>query len=79
MNDISHLIAQKLHDIYGIEHTVDLTRPDAQFGDYATNIALQVAKELGKSPREIAETLAEALRRELIFSEVSVAGPGFEQ
>lgn len=77
MNDISHLIAQKLHEIYGIEHTVDLTRPDAQFGDYATNIALQVAKELGKSPREIAETLAEALRHELIFSEVSVAGPGF--
>lgn len=77
MNDISQLLTKTLHDTYDIEQTVDLTRPDAQFGDYATNVALQIAKQLNKSPREIAETLAEVLRNSPLFSEVTVAGPGF--
>jgi len=77
MNDISQLLTKTLHDTYDIEQTVDLTRPDAQFGDYATNVALQIAKQLSKSPREIAETLAEVLRNSPLFSEVTVAGPGF--
>jgi arginyl-tRNA synthetase len=56
-----------------------LTRPEEQFGDYATNAALKLAKQLGKSPREIAETLAAAVKEKLAgqVSEVSVAGPGF--
>src|SRR5690606_22132513 len=47
-----------------------------EFGDYATNVALQLAQTLGKAPREIAEEIAESLRQTGEFSEVSVAGPG---
>lgn len=67
-------IAQRL---YGIEVATKLTRPDPQFGDYATNIALQLAKPLGKNPREVAEQIAVVLRETGEFSEVMVAGPGF--
>jgi arginyl-tRNA synthetase len=70
---ISHLIKE----LFNVDSTVVLTRPDPQFGDYATNVAMQLAKPLGKNPREIAETLAERLRATGDFSEVSVAGPGF--
>jgi arginyl-tRNA synthetase len=58
---------------------VELTRPDEQFGDYSTNIALQIAGELGRPPREVAEELAGKLRESLAESvkDVSVAGPGF--
>jgi arginyl-tRNA synthetase len=77
MNDISTIIADCLERIYGITQTVSLSRPDAQFGDYATNVALQVAKQIEKNPCEIAEALADALRENELFSEVSVAGPGF--
>jgi arginyl-tRNA synthetase len=77
MNDISSLIQRALQSAFGIDQAVDLTRTDPQFGDYATNIALQVAKQLGKNPREIADVLAEALRANPLFVEVSVAGPGF--
>lgn len=63
--------------LYDLRMLVVLTRPDPQFGDYATNVALQLAKPLGKSPRETGETIAEALRNEGIFAEVTVAGPGF--
>lgn len=56
---------------------VNITRPDAQFGDYATNIALQLAKKVGKSPRDIAEQIAEKLRQTESYADVTVAGPGF--
>lgn len=58
---------------------IKLTRPDEQFGDYATNVALQLARKLNKKPRDIAETLAADLSKQLTntVQEVSVAGPGF--
>lgn len=70
-------IKETVQRLYGLDISVSLTRPDAQFGDYATNAALQLAKPVGKNPREIAEELANALRETNDFSEVSVAGPGF--
>lgn len=60
-----------------MEQIVQLSRPDVQFGDYATNVAMQLAKPLGKNPRDIAEQLAEKLRESGDFSEVTIAGPGF--
>ena len=56
---------------------VKLTRPGSQFGDYATNVAMQLAKPLGKNPREIAEEIGSVLRESGDFSEVTIAGPGF--
>lgn len=76
MEQIQELVALKLKELFGAEVTVVLTRPDAQFGDFATNVALQLSKQLGRNPREIAEQLAAALQHENIV-ECSVAGPGF--
>lgn len=70
-------IEQIISRLFGVEQSVQLTRPDAQFGDYATNVALQLAKPLGKNPREVAERIAEELRQTGEFSEVAIAGPGF--
>ena len=58
---------------------VSLERPrDAANGDYSTNVAMQRARELGRSPRDIAEELAK--RAVEVLPEVEraqVAGPGF--
>ncbi len=70
-------ISQIISDLFGTDVPVVLSRPDAQFGDWATNAALQLAKPLGKSPREVAEQITEKLRETGEYSEVSVAGPGF--
>jgi arginyl-tRNA synthetase len=70
-------VSQLVQELFGVDTPVVLTRPDAQFGDYATNVALQLAKPLGKNPREIAEEIAAKLRENEDFTEVSVAGPGF--
>lgn len=66
-----------VNELFNVETTVALTRPDAQFGDYATNIAMQLARPLGRNPREIAEELAARLRETGDFSDVTIAGPGF--
>jgi arginyl-tRNA synthetase len=70
-------IATIIRELFETESEVKLTRPDAEFGDYATNAALQLAGKLGKNPRDIAETIAERLRNEEDIAEVSIAGPGF--
>lgn len=55
---------------------LDATK-DAKFGDFQTNLALQLAKPLGKPPRAVAESLAAALPVGGILARVEVAGPGF--
>jgi arginyl-tRNA synthetase len=46
-------------------------------GDWATNVALQLAKRANSTPRALAEHLAKALRDTSGIARVSVAGPGF--
>jgi arginyl-tRNA synthetase len=48
-----------------------------EHGDYATNVALQLAKAAGKSPREIAQLVAVRLEKAEGIDSVEVAGPGF--
>jgi arginyl-tRNA synthetase len=48
-----------------------------EFGDFACNVALQLAKPLGRKPREIAELLVSALPAHAALSKVEIAGPGF--
>lgn len=74
---MNEAIATSVRELFEIETDISLSRPDPKFGDYATNIALQIAKSVGKNPREVAEQLAEHLRAKDVFTEVSVAGPGF--
>ncbi|MBB3141960.1 arginine--tRNA ligase [Halomonas organivorans] len=55
---------------------VDPTK-DKAHGDYATNLALMLAKPAGKKPRELAEALVAALPANDAVSKVDIAGPGF--
>ncbi|ALM51395.1 arginine--tRNA ligase [Halomonas huangheensis] len=55
---------------------VDPTR-DKTHGDYATNIALMLAKPAGQPPRQLAEKLVAALPENTAVSRVDIAGPGF--
>ena len=58
--------------------TITLERPkNRDHGDYATSIALQLAKEAGKSPREVAEVLLPEIAKIVGVSAVDIAGPGF--
>lgn len=74
---MNNKVSDAVKALFDIDEKVQLTRPDSQFGDYSTNVAMQLSKRLERNPREIAEQLAITLREHGDFSEVSVAGPGF--
>lgn len=58
--------------------SITLERPkNRDHGDYATSIALQLAKEAGKSPREVAEVLLPEIAKIAGVNTVDIAGPGF--
>jgi len=57
---------------------VELSKPrQKEHGDLATNVALVLAKRVGKAPREVAETLIRHLPDAPFVASAEVAGPGF--
>ena len=50
---------------------------DRAHGDYASNIALILAKAAGRKPRELAESIRSALPASNHIAQVDIAGPGF--
>lgn len=57
---------------------VRVERPkNRDHGDWATNIALQISKKVGRNPREVAQVLAGRIGEIKGVSSVDIAGPGF--
>jgi arginyl-tRNA synthetase len=62
----------------GVPPSVKVERPRQKgHGDYATNVAMQLAKKAGTNPRALGELLADRLRSADGVAAVEVAGPGF--
>lgn len=81
--ELLHATAAKVLADRGLDASVlpaklTVERPrNPEHGDYATNVALQVAKKAGANPRDFAGWLAEALAADAAIAEADVAGPGF--
>lgn len=84
--DLATLIRERAVAVLGahdldtsvLPQTVVVERPrNPEHGDYATNLALQVAKKAGVAPRDLATWLAEALVEDAAVESADVAGPGF--
>ena len=56
--------------------TIERTR-DATHGDFASNIAMQLAKAAKRKPRELAQAIVAALPASDLVAKVEIAGPGF--
>ena len=77
---IRESILNSIKELYGEveELKFDVEKPKREvYGDYATNVALVLRGKLKGNPLEIAEKIAERLRKEKIFEKVEVAPPGF--
>ena len=61
-----------------VHPTVDVVRTrDAAHGDFATNIALQLAKPARKNPRQLAQAIVDCIPTGELVSQIEIAGPGF--
>ena len=50
---------------------------DERFGDYQSNCAMGLARQLGKKPRDVARSIVEQLRVADLSDPPQIAGPGF--
>ncbi|HET9516768.1 MAG TPA: arginine--tRNA ligase, partial [Actinoplanes sp.] len=75
--------ARAVFDARGLDgsalpQTTVMERPrNPEHGDYASTLAMQLAKKVGVPPRELAAALADELGRQPGIASVEVAGPGF--
>ncbi|MBI5428880.1 MAG: arginine--tRNA ligase [Nitrosomonadales bacterium] len=77
---LSELFAQALREVAPdfLQAEILIERPKlAAHGDYACNLAMQLAKPLRKSPRDIANALIAALPKSDAVEKVEIAGAGF--
>ena len=87
MNSISELLKNTIKNLYGIDFVPDVTpSPENIDADYSSNAPLKLAKELHKSPMEIAKELKESWAsapersRQETYSDsfsISISAPGF--
>jgi arginyl-tRNA synthetase len=61
-----------------VRPAVDVERTrEAAHGDFATNVALQLAKPARRSPRQLAQAIVDALPASELVDRIEIAGPGF--
>ncbi|MDR1196750.1 MAG: arginine--tRNA ligase [Candidatus Nomurabacteria bacterium] len=77
MNEISGAVKKAVTALFGVEIEPTINVPEAEFGDYATNAALVLSKQLGQNPREVAQQIADKISTENPNLSTSIAGPGF--
>jgi arginyl-tRNA synthetase len=74
----SAVLAERGLDAAALPQSVTVERPrNPEHGDYASNLALQLATKVGANPRELAGWLAEELTQADGIASAEVAGPGF--
>jgi len=72
---IDQLIADQLIET---KPALQITRTkDAAHGDFTCNVAMMLAKQAGKPPREIAQIIIDALSTDASIIKIEIAGPGF--
>ena len=71
------LIQNSIKKLFSVDIIVNLTKPEAKFGDYATNCAMQLAGRLKFNPREIADKIVADITTDPLIESAEVAGPGF--
>ncbi len=78
MDEFESQISKVIEDLYSINQVdIELTRPNLDFGDYTTNVAMRLGKKVGQRPDHIANEIANKLKNIDSFKSVEVAGTGF--
>jgi arginyl-tRNA synthetase len=77
MEQIKQLLIAAVQAAYDEPVDIVLTRTSEQFGDYATNVALQLSKKVGQNPRDVAQKIIDTMVLNDLIASADIAGPGF--
>ena len=75
-NELNNCL-KKLNILENVNFVIEIPK-DTSNGDYATNIAMQLARILKKNPRQIAQDIVDLFNQKVVnVSKIEIAGPGF--
>ena len=75
-NELNNCL-KKLNILENVNFIIEIPK-DTSNGDYATNIAMQLARILKKNPRQIAQDIVDLFDQKVVnVSKIEIAGPGF--
>ena len=74
--ELSNVLSKLPYDSSSIEIEIEVPK-DKTHGDFASNIAMKMARVARKAPRMIAEDIAKLLEQDNRFTNINIAGPGF--
>lgn len=75
-NELNNCL-KKLNIFENVNFVIEIPK-DTSNGDYATNIAMQLARILKKNPRQIAQDIVDLFDQKVVnVSKIEIAGPGF--
>lgn len=69
-------VSEEINNKLGFAAKLEVPKNRAH-GDFSTNAAMVMSKQLGKNPRELATEISDKLSQLDFVSDVSIAGPGF--
>src|SRR5713226_9373024 len=82
--NLLHLLQERFHTALtglaaNLKPYLEMIKPaqDARHGDYQANFAMCLAKETGRTPRDVAQEIADRLPLEDLLEAPEIAGPGF--
>ena len=61
MDILQDIFQKTIASVYNVDKEVIFTRTDSDFGDFSTNIAMLLAKELKDNPRQIAQKIVDSV------------------
>ena len=77
-NELQHAVKQAFSLELALEDIIIEVPKLKEHGDYSTNIAMRLSKELKTSPRAIAQTIVENIeKQDHPFTKLEIAGAGF--
>jgi arginyl-tRNA synthetase len=77
--NIQKLIQKTIKSVFGVDFDMDKIKvdyPPEGMGDFATNVSLLLAKEVGKSPMDVAAAISQFMESDE-WKKIEVAKPGF--
>ncbi len=78
VDTLKNIVSDALENVGLVSAQIDFEHPsDISHGDYSTNVAMLLAKDAGKSPRNIAEDIVRNIKVNSDIEKVEIAGPGF--
>jgi arginyl-tRNA synthetase len=78
MNSLQKILTESINEAgFSNVNNLLITQPNEEFGDFSTNVSLQLAKDCEMSPHQIADRIVNSLKTKKGIATAEVAGPGF--